>query len=416
MSIYMLSNPNPSYASLLKPLFTPQAIPDTLLVILLDWTTPWSWLRQLRHWVQIVRSVLDQLPPACQAVMEQNMQTWRDRKRGQLGESPAIRSQEREVSLPLGPGEWDEGLGVPIFVICQNAEVIGKFEREHNWRDEQFDFILQSLRAVILKHGGSLLYTESGPSTSLQTLLRSILDVRSLSQRDALKHNVVDRDKVLVPPNWDSWGKIRVLGERFDIELLSNLWSIDIRKTPSSQSNTQPAVDGEVHAENDADATTHYEDVIRNPSHSDFYGFGHIINKRNNEVTCMDTQEFLAGQLQVLDALKAEDVRSRAAEDKCKAKPPSTPSRPSYSGSTRTLSEQIGPVQLNMGGIQVGTEDMSGSLKAREAERHSEPGSSSTPTADAKTENEKLRSFFVGLANRGSPSSAKGSKTGPNVV
>lgn len=407
----MLSNPDPAYASLLKPLFTSSTVQDTLVVVLLDWASPWTWLRQLRHWIQILTSVLDTLPHSCRSALEENMKNWRERRKGSHIKNPVEDTTNPSITIPLGPGEWDEGLGVPISVICTNAEHIGVFEREYGWKDDQFDFILQSLRTVILKHGGSLIYTESGSSTVLQALIRSTLDIRSLLQRDTLKHNVVDRSKVLVPPNWDSWGKIRVLGDEFDIEELSNLWSTDIHTAPNklavstldSQRKHDPLCE-----EEEPDAITNYEQFIRNPTRPKFYAFDRAASRAGNEVKCMDNQEFLAGQLQILLALKEEGALSQEEQTKSKPHISRTPSR--FSGPTKPLSEHIGPVQLNMGGIHVNAEDMLRSLKDRETERSSGTDSSVTSTTDTKAENEKLRSFFAGLASRGSPSSTKGAK------
>lgn len=40
--------------------------------------------------------------------------------------------------------------------------------------------------------------------------------------------NVVDRDQILVPTGWDTWGKIRILRERFDCEACGQSWDADL--------------------------------------------------------------------------------------------------------------------------------------------------------------------------------------------
>lgn len=109
---------------LLKPLLTPQTIPNTLIVILLDWSQPWSWLRQLRQWIRSLRSLLVSLDNDSKDVMEEAMISWRDRGRGGskvMGTEEGSLGGGGDVSLPLGPGEWDEGLGIPLCVVCQNV-------------------------------------------------------------------------------------------------------------------------------------------------------------------------------------------------------------------------------------------------------------------------------------------------------
>ena len=51
------------------------------------------------------------------------MINWRDGGRGAAildggGNNVAA---DGDVSLPLGPGEWEEALGLPLCVVCQNV-------------------------------------------------------------------------------------------------------------------------------------------------------------------------------------------------------------------------------------------------------------------------------------------------------
>ena len=88
------------------------------------------------------------------------MTAWKERRVGPDAPSGTpggagltdVRTEARQTPLlPLGPGEWEEGLGVPISVVCFNADKIERMEREYGWQDEQFDFVLQWLRCVLLK-------------------------------------------------------------------------------------------------------------------------------------------------------------------------------------------------------------------------------------------------------------------------
>jgi dynein light intermediate chain 1 len=124
ISLYLLSNPAPSFTSLIKPLLTPKSIPNTLIVILLDWSQPWSWMRQLREWLLLLRTVLLSLSPECKEAMEEVISSWRERGRTggpvNLDGTGAV-AAEGDVALPLGPGEWEDALGLPLCVVCQNV-------------------------------------------------------------------------------------------------------------------------------------------------------------------------------------------------------------------------------------------------------------------------------------------------------
>jgi dynein light intermediate chain 1 len=367
LSLYLLANPSPSFTPLIKPYLNPRTLPHMLVVILLDWNHPWLWIRQLRDWIRVLRSLILSLDDASKEVLEENLTTLQDKGRTVGGAEG--NSALETLKVPMGPGEWDEPLGIPLCVVCQNADKIEALERERGWKEEEFDFILQYLRTILLKHGASLVYTMPTAPGSLQTLIHSALGIKSLLKQKQLKHNVTDRDRVLVPPNWDSWAKIRILRDGFDVEGVSEKWSVDIDNIPQQtkavtngeapaageeqQSNVPPQ-----HAEEEDEgpsATTVYEETIRNPE-SDF-PLSALHSKQINgiELSSQDTQDFLKEQVKVLDQLRLEDEN----EAKVKAAKKDVDNYRTYTDdASGVVEEHIGPVQFNMGGIQVNADEM----------------------------------------------------------
>ncbi|KAJ5908137.1 hypothetical protein N7495_000819 [Penicillium taxi] len=387
VSAYLLSEPAPSFAPLLKPLLTPQSVPETLVVILMDWSDPWTWPRRLREWVRLLRSVLVSLDDDTKMVMEEIMTEWRDRRRGMDTNATSTSA----VTIPLGPGEWDEGLGIPMCVVCQGADKIEKLEKDHGWHEEQFDFILQFMRTILLKHGASLIYTTPFLANSLQSLIHSSLGIHSLLKRQSLKHNVIDRDKILVPSNWDSWGKIRIIREGFDMEGPSDLLA------NTSQENEDGADDG-------TSAVVVFEQTIKDPKRDLTIAHPSTMNGNKIEVETSDAQGFLNQQLEKLDQLKAEDEKDRASQ-------PIPQLEMSPMDDQGRVNEHIGPVQFNMGGIQVDADDMLKKLRDREASRIQRKDTLPSTPGDEKAHNQALANFFAGLVKkpgaspRGSPSS-----------
>ena len=49
-----------------------------------------------------------------------------------------------------------------------------------------------------------------------------------------VKPNILDRDRILVPAGWDSWGKIGVLRDGFDAKLWNEAWERDLEPEGSS--------------------------------------------------------------------------------------------------------------------------------------------------------------------------------------
>lgn len=127
VSLYLVSQPSREFSSLVAPLLTPEAIPNTALVILLDWSQPHLWLRQIWTWIQVFQNVVEQLSTDSRDQMAESMSAWKERGRGgastNLDGTPSAAgvSGDGDSSLPLGPGEWEEPLGLPLCVVCQNV-------------------------------------------------------------------------------------------------------------------------------------------------------------------------------------------------------------------------------------------------------------------------------------------------------
>jgi len=181
---------------------------------------------------------------------------------------------------------------------------------------------------------------------------------------------VIDRDKVTVPPNWDSWGKIRVLREGFDVEAVSRGWSLDIEEPfePIAENS-----EGEVSAVDSAlplpgGAIRIYEETIRDPSLDALQATTAESNGLKLEVSSLVPQVFLASQLEILEKIRQDasgmDSSTRLVSGRHRSVAGFEPEDISPSDEGR-VNEHIGPVQFNMGGIQVDADDMLQRLKVR---------------------------------------------------
>lgn len=198
--------------------------------------------------------------------------------------------------------------------------------------------------------GASLIYTTPFLANSLQSLLHSSLGIHSLLKRQSLKHNVIDRDKILVPSNWDSWGKIRIIREGFDMEGVSTAWSIEIQDPPEPlnyNESTEETPQDATEAEDGSSAVAIFEQTIKDPKRDYSIappGRQHSDNKV--EVESSDMQSFLAKQLEVLEKQKQEDDKDREAHQM-----PQMEMSPLDNNGR--VNEYIGPVEYNKDGIQV---------------------------------------------------------------
>lgn len=177
---------------------------------------------------------------------------------------------------------------------------------------------------------------------------------------------MIDRDKIVVPPNWDSWGKIRVLGGSFDTEKVSQYWSEDIKIPLGAPPPSMPLPDPEDDDENNSSplpqvesAIALYEDWCRDPNSGGLAVVESAMNAGTEvAIESEDTQEFLERQLKILEAYK-----SKAPEKATDGSALSSSTRKLEFNDEKTVNEHIGPVQFNMGGIQVDADDMLQRLK-----------------------------------------------------
>lgn len=225
-------------------------------------------------------------------------------------------------------------------------------------------------------------------STQLQSLVHSSLGIHSLLKKHPLKHNVIDRDKIVVPPNWDSWGKIRVLREGFDVELVSNGWSMDLDhplpQTDSNGTGNGTVTNGNEQENGDSDpegsTVSLYEAAVQDSSLGALQLASRDSHSTKLEVETTDTQAFLGQQLKYLEVFKQKNEEANREGTR------SNPLKRVDSDSGGDLAagragegkvnDHIGPVQFNMGGIQVDADDMVQRLKVgpRQAGQERERG------------------------------------------
>lgn len=149
------------------------------------------------------------------------------------------------------------------------------------------------------------------------------------------------------------------------MEGVSTAWSIEIQDPPGTVNDVaSPELSGQTEDEGTS-AVLIYEQTIKDPKrdHS-IIRPGAQTNGNAIEVETSDMQTFLNQQLEVLEQLKAEDEKDRAAKQvpKLEMSPLDDNGR---------VNEHIGPVQFNMGGIQVDADDMLRKLKVRKKLPHS---------------------------------------------
>jgi hypothetical protein len=190
LSVYTVPSSDPSHLSLVPHFLTPKiSLHRTLVVIVLDWTKPWSFLDQLKTWLSWVEEWSTQDPSReVQILREEGRERcklhivcfasiiliilWTPEVQSHLqyyvepaglGQAESVTTVTSSISaalLPLGSGTLTHNTaGVPIIVACTKADLIDEEEdvglgipkgKGGEW-EERTDGVMQVLRTICLK-------------------------------------------------------------------------------------------------------------------------------------------------------------------------------------------------------------------------------------------------------------------------
>ncbi|XP_055991948.1 cytoplasmic dynein 1 light intermediate chain 2 isoform X4 [Sorex fumeus] len=150
------------HKGLLKFAVTAESLPETLVIFVADMSRPWTVMESLQKWASVLREHIDKMkiPPEEMRELERKyMKDFQDyiepeegcqgspQRRGPLASGP----DEENVALPLGDSVLTHNLGIPVLVVCTKCDAVSVLEKEHDYREEHFDFIQSHLRRFCLQ-------------------------------------------------------------------------------------------------------------------------------------------------------------------------------------------------------------------------------------------------------------------------
>ncbi|CAL1700498.1 unnamed protein product [Somion occarium] len=245
-------------------------------MIVLDWTRPWAFVDELLTWLTWIEAWVKGDDSRELIITREET---RERLQSHIQHYTEPSSEPLPASstlsgalLPLSFGTLTHNIGgVPIIVTCTKADLIdenndvigagasgmgGMVKGKGGEWEERTDTVMQILRTICLKYGAGLFYTTPQPQT-LHVLRQYALHMLfippppspTMSGEVAApvrnpfpfqhKPNTLDRDRIVVPAGWDSWGKIGVLREGFDAKAWGEAWEHDLDNS-SDESTDEP--------------------------------------------------------------------------------------------------------------------------------------------------------------------------------
>uniref|UniRef100_H3AXB2 Dynein light intermediate chain n=1 Tax=Latimeria chalumnae TaxID=7897 RepID=H3AXB2_LATCH len=213
------------HKGLLKFAMNSCPVKDMLVMLVVDVARPWSALETLHKWASVIREHVDKLkiPPEEMKEMEQQL-IRQFQEYTEPGEafpaSPQRRNtslqeeQDENVVLPLGEDTLTHNLGIPVVVVCTKCDTISVLEKEHDYRDEHFDFVQSHIRRFCLHYGAALIYTSIKESKNIDLVYKYLVH-RLYGFPFNTPALVVEKDAVFIPAGWDNDKKIGILHENF---------------------------------------------------------------------------------------------------------------------------------------------------------------------------------------------------------
>ncbi|XP_072670351.1 cytoplasmic dynein 1 light intermediate chain 2 isoform X1 [Canis lupus baileyi] len=213
------------HKGLLKFAVSAESLPETLVIFVADMSRPWTVMESLQKWASVLREHIDKMkiPPEEMRELERKfVKDFQDyiepeegcqgspQRRGPLTSGP----DEENVALPLGDNMLTHNLGIPVLVVCTKCDAVSVLEKEHDYRDEHFDFIQSHLRRFCLQYGAALIYTSVKEEKNLDLLYKYIVH-KTYGFHFVTPALVVEKDAVFIPAGWDNEKKIAILHENF---------------------------------------------------------------------------------------------------------------------------------------------------------------------------------------------------------
>uniref|UniRef100_A0A8C0U376 Dynein light intermediate chain n=11 Tax=Passeriformes TaxID=9126 RepID=A0A8C0U376_CYACU len=212
------------HKGLLKFAVSAESLQDTIVVFVADMSRPWTVMESLQKWASVLQEHIDKMkiPPEEMRHMEQKFikefQEYVEPEEGYQGSpqrrGPSSGQEDEHVSLPLGDNVLTHNLGIPVLVVCTKCDAVSVLEKEHDYREEHFDFIQSHIRRFCLQYGAALIYTSVKEEKNLDLLYKYIVH-KTYGFQFTTPALVVEKDAVFIPAGWDNEKKIAILHENF---------------------------------------------------------------------------------------------------------------------------------------------------------------------------------------------------------
>ena len=133
--------------------------------------------------------------------------------------------------------QWLPNSGFPkVASLVLQCDAISVLEKEHDYRDEHFDFIQSHIRKFCLQYGAALIYASVKENKNIDLVYKYIVQ-KLYGFPYKIPAVVVEKDAVFIPAGWDNDKKIGILHENFQTLKAEDNFEDIITKPPVRKVN-----------------------------------------------------------------------------------------------------------------------------------------------------------------------------------
>jgi len=211
-----------AHKDLLQFAINDNTITNCLVIIVIDFSQPWTMVESLNKWLDIVKkhiaSITDKMNPDEVEEMKRYLiydfqqytePTGQNHPVAPIKQLKKRKPVDEQSLLPLSDGLLTNNMGVPLVVVCTKTDTTQMLEKEYAYKEAHFEFVQQYLRRISLSYGASLIYTSAKKDKNCDVLLQYLR--HKLYGFDFIhKAQELEKDIIFMPAGADSMAKIQV--------------------------------------------------------------------------------------------------------------------------------------------------------------------------------------------------------------
>ncbi|GFR26177.1 cytoplasmic dynein 1 light intermediate chain 2 [Trichonephila clavata] len=214
LGVYVLDG-DQWHRNLLKYVLNEETFSNTTVLLTASMSEPWDIMESLKNWAQILEEHVQRLRLP-ESVLEEHQKRVLKKFEDYVepgAEPDGVTTPVRPVSIGdslSSDREIQMNLGLEIIVVITKTDFMSTLEKQHDFKEEHFDFIQMSIRNFCLQYGAALFYLSVKEDKNCDLLLKYLVH-RIYSFPFRTPALVVEKDAVFIPAGWDNSKKISIL-------------------------------------------------------------------------------------------------------------------------------------------------------------------------------------------------------------